>query len=123
MTDPSASVAFVRRARAAGARADVRLVPGGDHAMLRLGAQAGFLADLFTTRTRFSGGRPQPRGGRRRWRRHRTPRRGRAAGGSRGEPWPVVLYMSVLLLVSALAVTLIHGFGRHEQRGEAGRRP
>ncbi|GHD19391.1 hypothetical protein GCM10010313_50490 [Streptomyces violarus] len=35
VTDPSASVAFVRRARAAGARADVRLVPGGDHAMLR----------------------------------------------------------------------------------------
>ncbi|MGI5427299.1 alpha/beta fold hydrolase [Streptomyces sp. CA-179760] len=35
VTDPSASVAFVDRARAAGARADVRLVPGGDHAMLR----------------------------------------------------------------------------------------
>ncbi|MFB9541831.1 MULTISPECIES: hypothetical protein [Streptomyces] len=123
MTDPSASVAFVRRARAAGARADVRLVPGGDHAMLRLGAQAGFLADLFTTRTRFSG--------------VALSREVAAAlaGGTAplvaaalleaagGEPWPVVLYMSVLLLVSALAVTLIHGFGRHEQRGEAGRRP
>ncbi|MFC9506232.1 alpha/beta hydrolase [Streptomyces sp. NPDC057002] len=35
VTDPSASVAFVDRARAAGARAEVRLVPGGDHAMLR----------------------------------------------------------------------------------------
>ncbi|WP_405506593.1 alpha/beta fold hydrolase [Streptomyces purpurascens] len=35
VTDPSASVSFVRRARAAGARADVRLVRGGDHAMLR----------------------------------------------------------------------------------------
>ncbi|MFC9681541.1 alpha/beta fold hydrolase [Streptomyces sp. NPDC056948] len=35
VTEPGASVAFVDRARAAGARADVRLVPGGDHAMLR----------------------------------------------------------------------------------------
>ncbi|MFC9132745.1 alpha/beta fold hydrolase [Streptomyces sp. NPDC057099] len=35
VTDPGASVSYVRRARAAGARADVRLVPGGDHAMLR----------------------------------------------------------------------------------------
>ncbi|QWB24256.1 MULTISPECIES: alpha/beta hydrolase [Streptomyces] len=35
VTEPGASVAFVARARAAGARADVRLVPGGDHAMLR----------------------------------------------------------------------------------------
>ncbi|MFF7309783.1 alpha/beta fold hydrolase [Streptomyces sp. NPDC008137] len=35
VTDPSASVAYVDRARAAGARADIRLVPGGDHAMLR----------------------------------------------------------------------------------------
>ncbi|MGW2339232.1 alpha/beta fold hydrolase [Streptomyces sp. NPDC001661] len=35
VTDPRASAAFVRRARAAGARADLSLVPGGDHAMLR----------------------------------------------------------------------------------------
>lgn len=34
VTDPRASVAFVRRAQAAGARAYVSLVPGGDHAML-----------------------------------------------------------------------------------------
>ncbi|MFF3494687.1 alpha/beta hydrolase [Streptomyces sp. NPDC002795] len=39
VTDPQASVAFVRRARAAGARADVSLVPGGDHAMLRRSAR------------------------------------------------------------------------------------
>ncbi|MFZ3565711.1 alpha/beta hydrolase [Streptomyces sp. BH097] len=35
VTDPGASVAFVERARAAGARARISLVPGGDHAMLR----------------------------------------------------------------------------------------
>ncbi|MCQ4205629.1 alpha/beta hydrolase [Streptomyces longispororuber] len=35
VTDAQASVAFVRRARDAGAQADVSLVPGGDHAMLR----------------------------------------------------------------------------------------
>ncbi|MYW63588.1 alpha/beta fold hydrolase [Streptomyces sp. SID8379] len=35
VTDPRESVAFVQRARAAGARAQARLVPGGDHAMLR----------------------------------------------------------------------------------------
>ncbi|NEB74788.1 alpha/beta hydrolase, partial [Streptomyces sp. SID14478] len=35
VTDPHASVAFVERAREAGARAQVRLVPGGDHALLR----------------------------------------------------------------------------------------
>ncbi|MFJ7073613.1 alpha/beta hydrolase [Streptomyces sp. NPDC098781] len=35
VTDPDASVAFVDRARAAGARARVELVQGGDHAMLR----------------------------------------------------------------------------------------
>ncbi|MZD03543.1 alpha/beta fold hydrolase [Streptomyces sp. SID5785] len=38
VTDPGASVAFAERARAAGATADVRIVPGGDHAMLRDGA-------------------------------------------------------------------------------------
>lgn len=37
VTDPHASVAFVRRARAAGARATVHLMQGGDHAMLRRG--------------------------------------------------------------------------------------
>ncbi|MEV3854237.1 alpha/beta fold hydrolase [Streptomyces sp. NPDC050095] len=35
VTDPHASARFVRRARAAGARARIHLVPGGDHAMLR----------------------------------------------------------------------------------------
>ncbi|MEV5976722.1 alpha/beta fold hydrolase [Streptomyces sp. NPDC052114] len=35
VTDPRASEAFVRRALAAGARAEASLVPGGDHAMLR----------------------------------------------------------------------------------------
>ncbi|WP_330456226.1 alpha/beta fold hydrolase [Streptomyces sp. NBC_00820] len=35
VTDPRASVSYVRRARDAGARADVALLPGGDHAMLR----------------------------------------------------------------------------------------
>lgn len=35
VTDPSESIAFVRRARAAGSRAGVLLVKGGDHAMLR----------------------------------------------------------------------------------------
>ncbi|MER5437724.1 alpha/beta fold hydrolase [Streptomyces sp. NPDC002790] len=35
VTDPRASAEFVRRARAAGARAELSLVPGGDHAMLR----------------------------------------------------------------------------------------
>ncbi|MGW0861026.1 MFS transporter [Streptomyces koelreuteriae] len=84
----------------------------------QLGAQAGFLADLFTTRTRFSG--------------VALSREVAAAlaGGTApliaaalleaagGEPWPVVLYMSVLLLISALAVALIHGFGGHGQRGE-----
>ncbi|MFF2374082.1 alpha/beta hydrolase [Streptomyces xiamenensis] len=35
ITDPRASQSFAHRARAAGARADVTLVPGGDHAMLR----------------------------------------------------------------------------------------
>ncbi|AZS89289.1 alpha/beta fold hydrolase [Streptomyces griseoviridis] len=35
ITDPRASVALVERAVAAGARAEVTLVPGGDHAMLR----------------------------------------------------------------------------------------
>lgn len=38
VTDPHDSVAFVHRARAAGARADVLLVPGGDHAMLHRSA-------------------------------------------------------------------------------------
>ncbi|MEU3948347.1 alpha/beta fold hydrolase [Streptomyces sp. NPDC029526] len=37
VTDPRDSAAFVRRAREAGARAEMRLVPGGDHAMLRRG--------------------------------------------------------------------------------------
>ncbi|MFB7334779.1 alpha/beta fold hydrolase [Streptomyces adustus] len=36
-TDPHASVAYVRRAREAGARAGVVLVKNGDHAMLRRG--------------------------------------------------------------------------------------
>ncbi|WP_030954750.1 hypothetical protein [Streptomyces sp. NRRL S-481] len=40
-----------------------------------------------------------------------------------GRPWPVVLYMTVLLLVSALAVALLHGFGRRDQRGEDGAPP
>lgn len=35
VTDPRASAEFVERARAAGARAELTLVPGGDHAMLR----------------------------------------------------------------------------------------
>ncbi|NED23178.1 prolyl oligopeptidase family serine peptidase, partial [Streptomyces sp. SID9913] len=35
VTDPHASAAFVRRARESGARAAMRTVPGGDHAMLR----------------------------------------------------------------------------------------
>ncbi|WP_327672930.1 MULTISPECIES: alpha/beta fold hydrolase [unclassified Streptomyces] len=35
VTDPQASAEYVRRARASGARADMFLVPGGDHAMLR----------------------------------------------------------------------------------------
>lgn len=35
VTDPSESIAFVRRARAEGSRAGVLLVKGGDHAMLR----------------------------------------------------------------------------------------
>ncbi|MFJ8946076.1 alpha/beta fold hydrolase [Streptomyces sp. NPDC102395] len=35
VTDPGASLAFVERARAAGARADTVLMPEGDHAMLR----------------------------------------------------------------------------------------
>jgi dienelactone hydrolase len=35
VTDPAESIAFVRRARAAGSRAGVLLVRGGDHAMLR----------------------------------------------------------------------------------------
>ncbi|MET7286501.1 alpha/beta fold hydrolase [Streptomyces sp. NPDC005573] len=35
ITDPRASVSYVRRARDAGARADVSLLAGGDHAMLR----------------------------------------------------------------------------------------
>ncbi|MFJ4830018.1 alpha/beta hydrolase [Streptomyces sp. NPDC088747] len=52
VTDPRASVSFVHRAQEAGARADVVLIPGGDHAMLRRGpawhrtagsAVAGFL--------------------------------------------------------------------------------
>ncbi|MEW2398028.1 MFS transporter [Streptomyces sp. NPDC046862] len=89
---------------------------------IQLGAQAGFLADLFTTRTRFTG--------------VALSREVAAAlaGGTAplvatalleaagGEPWPVVLYMSGLLMVSALAVALMHGFGRHEPWGEAGAR-
>ncbi|MGW3287985.1 alpha/beta hydrolase [Streptomyces sp. NPDC001002] len=35
VTDPRASESFVKRARAQAARADVVLMPGGDHAMLR----------------------------------------------------------------------------------------
>ncbi|MEU0671924.1 alpha/beta fold hydrolase [Streptomyces sp. NPDC006172] len=35
VTDPGASLAFVRRALAAGARADAVVMPDGDHAMLR----------------------------------------------------------------------------------------
>ncbi|MFF0511416.1 alpha/beta hydrolase [Streptomyces sp. NPDC004250] len=35
ITDPAESAAYVSRARTAGARADLLLVPGGDHAMLR----------------------------------------------------------------------------------------
>ncbi|MEU1202528.1 alpha/beta hydrolase [Streptomyces sp. NPDC005813] len=35
VTDPDASVSFVRRAREAGARADAVVMAGGDHAMLR----------------------------------------------------------------------------------------
>ncbi|MET9039420.1 alpha/beta fold hydrolase [Streptomyces mirabilis] len=35
VTDPQASVSFVRRVRAAGARAGAVVLPGGDHAMLR----------------------------------------------------------------------------------------
>ncbi|MFF3847718.1 MFS transporter [Streptomyces sp. NPDC002328] len=75
----------------------------------QLGGQAGFLAELFTTRTRFSG--------------VALSREVAAAlaGGTAplvatalleaagGAPWPVVLYMSGLLLVSALAVALTHG--------------
>ncbi|WP_311765128.1 alpha/beta fold hydrolase [Streptomyces zingiberis] len=37
ITDPGASAAFARRARAAGARASTVPMPGGDHAMLRRG--------------------------------------------------------------------------------------
>ncbi|MEU9735131.1 alpha/beta fold hydrolase [Streptomyces sp. NPDC048002] len=37
VTDPHASAAFVRHARAAGARADFVTMTGGDHAMLRRG--------------------------------------------------------------------------------------
>ncbi|WP_317453353.1 alpha/beta hydrolase [Streptomyces xanthii] len=35
VTDPQASVEFTHRARTAGASVETRLVPGGDHAMLR----------------------------------------------------------------------------------------
>ncbi|OIJ68041.1 alpha/beta fold hydrolase [Streptomyces mangrovisoli] len=35
VTDPAASLALVARARAAGARAEAVVVPGGDHALLR----------------------------------------------------------------------------------------
>ncbi|MFE2353911.1 alpha/beta hydrolase [Streptomyces parvulus] len=35
VTDPAESAAYVSRARTAGARADLLVVPGGDHAMLR----------------------------------------------------------------------------------------
>ncbi|MEV5607392.1 hypothetical protein [Streptomyces sp. NPDC052225] len=35
VTDPHASSAFATRARAAGARAEMVLISGGDHAMLR----------------------------------------------------------------------------------------
>ncbi|MCI3227397.1 MFS transporter [Streptomyces sp. NBC_00838] len=82
----------------------------------QLGAQAGFLADLFTTRTRFSGVALS------------REIAAALAGGTApliaaalldatgGKPWPVVLYMSVLLLVSALAVALLKGFGGREQR-------
>lgn len=35
VTDPAESATYVSRARAAGARAELLLVPGGDHAMLR----------------------------------------------------------------------------------------
>ncbi|WP_335980714.1 dienelactone hydrolase family protein [Streptomyces sp. CA2R106] len=35
VTDPRASASFTHRARSAGAHADITLVPGGDHAMLR----------------------------------------------------------------------------------------
>ncbi|WP_435210253.1 alpha/beta fold hydrolase [Streptomyces sp. bgisy034] len=37
ITDPAASASFVRRAGAAGARAHLELVKGGDHAMIRRG--------------------------------------------------------------------------------------
>ncbi|MDI3409452.1 alpha/beta hydrolase [Streptomyces cavernicola] len=35
VTDPRAAAAFLHRARTAGARTDLTLLPGGDHAMLR----------------------------------------------------------------------------------------
>ncbi|MFJ1732696.1 MFS transporter [Streptomyces sp. NPDC088254] len=75
----------------------------------QLGAQAGFLAELFPTRTRFSGVALS------------RELAAAAAGGTAplvaaalleaagGAPWPVVLYMSALLLLSAVAVALTHG--------------
>lgn len=89
----------------------------------QLGAQAGFLADLFTTRTRFSGVALS------------REIAAALAGGTApliaaallqaagGETWPVALYMTLLLLISALAVALMHDWGRREQRWETRSRP
>ncbi|WP_164251548.1 MFS transporter [Streptomyces sp. S4.7] len=88
----------------------------------QLGAQAGFLADLFTTRTRFSGVALS------------REIAAALAGGTApliatallqaagGETWPVALYMA-LLLISALAVAPMHDRGRREQRWETRARP
>ncbi|WP_372351031.1 alpha/beta fold hydrolase [Streptomyces sp. KL116D] len=57
VTDPHASAVFVQRARTAGSQAQLHLVPGGDHAMLRGSAHwhrttAWTVASLVTARTR-----------------------------------------------------------------------